>query len=133
MNKGLLIEKEIKEILDILIFNKENILNRICRIEDFISREQIIKLLDYITNLQEFYIDRTDKYQEILLKCFELKKKISFNEKSRRKMERSLMKQIETYKQRNKKAIDYIKSFEYYIPEDNKEDLLNILGGVPDE
>lgn len=30
---------------------------------------------------------------------------------------------------KNKEAIDYIKSFEYYIPEDDKPDLLNILGG----
>ena len=43
------------------------------------------------------------------------------------------MKQIETYKSRNEKAINYIKSFEYYIPEDNKEELLNILGGDPVE
>jgi len=44
---------EIKEILDILTFNKEDILNKICSVEDFVSREQIIKLLDYVTNLQE--------------------------------------------------------------------------------
>lgn len=45
--------QEIKEILDLLNFNKDTILNRTCRVEDFMSREQIIKLLDYITNLQQ--------------------------------------------------------------------------------
>lgn len=45
--------EEIKEILDLLNFNKDTILNRTCRVEDFMSREQIIKLLDYITNLQQ--------------------------------------------------------------------------------
>jgi ASC-1-like (ASCH) protein len=52
---------EIKEILDILTFNKEDILNKICSVEDFVSREQIIKLLDYITNLQQ-RIDKAVEY-----------------------------------------------------------------------
>lgn len=44
---------KIKEILDLLNFNRDTISNRICRVEDIMSREQIIELLDYITNLQE--------------------------------------------------------------------------------
>lgn len=35
----------------------------------------------------------------------------------------------ERFKNRIEKAVEYIKSFEYYIPEDNKEELLSILQG----
>lgn len=45
--------EEIKEILDLLNFNKDTISNGTCQLEDFMSREQIIKLLNYITNLQQ--------------------------------------------------------------------------------
>ena len=62
--------KEIKEILDLLNFNRDTISNGTCRVEDFASREQIIKLLDYITNLQQenerlnTIIDELEKYLE---------------------------------------------------------------------
>ena len=46
-------EDKIKEILDLLNFNRDTISNGTCRVEDFMSRDEIIKLLDYITNLQE--------------------------------------------------------------------------------
>ena len=65
-----------------------------------------------------------------------LKKKITFNEKSRRKMQQSLMEQIETYKSRNEKAIEYIKNHTenidrgtYYEDYVETYDLLNILEG----
>lgn len=80
---------EIKEILDIL---------KNCKDYDdevfLIKQHSATLLLDYITNLQE--------------ENKELKKKITFNEKSRRKMQQSLMEQIETYKSRNEKAINIL-------------------------
>lgn len=91
------------------------------------------QLLDNITNLQE--------------KNKELKKKITFNEKSRRKMQQSLMEQIEIYKSRNEKAIEYImtelitewdiKNDGYVsgsdLPVDAITPLLNILNGGDEE
>lgn len=44
---------EIKETLNLLNFNRDSISNGTCRVEDFMSREQVIKLLDYIINLQQ--------------------------------------------------------------------------------
>ena len=58
----------------------------------FMGRSMYDAIIDYITNLQE--------------ENKELKKKITFNEKSRRKMQQSLMEQIETYKQKNKEIYD---------------------------
>lgn len=79
---------EIKEILNELK-NEDNY------IEDYgfkykrIALDDVWYLLDYITNLQEENI--------------ELKKKIKFNEKSRRKMQQSLMTQLEDYKSKCEK------------------------------
>ena len=81
------------------------------------------EILDLITNLQE--------------KNKELKKKITFNEKTRRKMQQSLMEQIETYKSRNEKAIKCIKD-KYYKEEYERKGafankLMNILQGADKE
>ena len=107
---------KIKEILDILNFNKKYLLDKTCKIEDFISIRQIITLLDYITNLQEenknLHIQLEDKANE----------------------------QIKTmyleYKQRNEKAIQYInagKTFDFIdvgkVVNKIQNDLLNILQG----
>lgn len=75
-------------------------------------KERMI-MADYITNLQD--------------KNIELTKKIKFNEKSRRKMQQSLMIQLEDYKSRIEKAIEY---FEICLFEENINILYKILKGV---
>ena len=109
---------ETKEVLDF----KEN--------ADYkrLSCDEIAILRDYITNLDE--------------KNKELKKKITFNEKSRRKMQQSLMEQIEDYKSRIDKATAYIKNTCCIQPNeecnidlryDEVDYLLNILRGEGNE
>lgn len=72
--------EKIKEILDRLDFNEWEV--DLYKVP--ITWSELYDIRDYITNLQ--------KENE------RLKKKITFNEKSRRKMQQSLMEQIETYK-----------------------------------
>lgn len=58
----MLIDTEIKEILDYIS-------------DRVIEKEKWNKVKNYITNLQECYIAKVDKYQEMILKCCELKQK----------------------------------------------------------
>lgn len=115
---------EIKEILDnIKDYSEHEYLPPCCEL----TNEECKHLLDYITNL-----DKKNK---------ELKKKITFNEKSRRKMQQSLMEQIEDYKSRIGKAVEYINHLSkepnvfghYGIHNDCAKWLLNILNGRSDK
>lgn len=117
------------------------------------------KLENYITNLQKENEDLLYEINGYLEEKERLKKKITFNEKSRRKMQQSLMEQIETYKLRNEKAVENakekIKKYESYIHDlkngnypsstvrlerqelifriREQEDLINILEGGDEE
>ena len=95
---------EIKEIL-IKDFN-EILVKEFCTdwkekrlyIELLLNATPFTNLLNYITNLQE--------------ENKELKKKITFNEKSRRKMQQSLMEQIEQLKEENERLNNIINELE---------------------
>ena len=113
---------EIKEILELLNLNRVAISNGICRVKDFMSREQINKLLDYITNLQEE--NKTLKELNICVGC----------------------NNNPDYKSRNEKAIKYIRQhscivrtkdndfeLDLYLQGNNTEELLNILEGENNE
>ena len=87
---------DIKEILDLLNYNKEAILNRVCCIEDFISREQTLKLLDYTTNLQQ-------KCEELECDLEELT--FSYNQ---------LEKELREKKEQCNNLIEHINPYHYY-------------------
>ena len=88
---------DIKEIRDTINYLKSYVNERLLTYTKIDKHDRAIKtLLDYITNLQE--------------ENEELKKKITFNEKSRRKMQQSLMEQIEIYKSRIDKAVEKLNS-----------------------
>ena len=109
-------------------------IKRLIRILEYISKEESASaelsqdgcknLLNYITNLQKENEDLLYEINGYLEEKERLKKKITFNEKSRRKMQQSLMEQIETYKLRNEKAVEYIKEWWY---EKNTRDINRIV------
>lgn len=109
--------KEIKEILD-------KIKDGIGKFEEYdnnalLESDECEILLNYITNLQQ--------------ENKELKKKITFNEKSRRKMQQSLMEQIENYKSRIDKAIDKLYCWGETLQPQFQEEMLKILQEHKDE
>ena len=134
--------EEIEKILDLLNFNKDTILNGTCRVEDFMSRERIIKLLDYITNLQQenekLKLDVRyweNKWQNTRFANNKVKVLQDTIIKSANNTNKA-MEQTEIYKSRCKKAIEYIKSTYFYGMRSGKTliqkylcDLLNILNG----
>lgn len=65
-------EDEIKEILDILNKNKNEIRTYCYYPDDVLSCYDLIKVLDYITNLQKYYNDIVNKYEELLVKYSDL-------------------------------------------------------------
>ena len=109
-------------------------IKRLIRILEYISKEESASaelsqdgcknLLNYITNLQKENEDLLYEINGYLEEKERLKKKITFNEKSRRKMQQSLMEQIETYKLRNEKAVEFIKEWWY---EKNTRDINRIV------
>ena len=102
--------EEIKEILD-------DLKDKCKYIEDYgyqykrLSLEDTNLLLDYITNLQEELKSANDSITWWSNR---------FN---------AVQRDYEDYKSRIDKAIEYIKEFEYYIPEDDVPKLLNIMQG----
>ena len=86
---------------------------------DIITQEGMNILWNYITNLQEENENKDNKIlelqQELLNKKLNIKD-IEYKEKM-------------IYKSRNEKAIEHIKGFISYIPEDNKQELIDILKG----
>lgn len=130
--------EEIKEIL-IKDFN-EILVKEFCTdwkekrlyIELLVNSTPFSNLLNYITNLQKENVELKDtiKKDNHLLGC-------NFSKKDKYKQERDI------YKQRNEKAIEYIKShkpsdigicgnnkkYYYTLNEDSVDNLLNILEG----
>lgn len=124
--------EEIKEILDLLNFNKDTISNGTCRVEDFMSREQIIKLLDYITNLQQenkeySMIFDTFSKRPYAHKYLEEKKKELNNNKIICLDSEMVYKDYYDYKSRCEKAIKYINNNKLYDFDYDKEELFEIV------
>ena len=85
--------------------------------------EKAEELIDYINNLQEETNKLTAESTEWESKFYDLQEKCE----NYRKLKERYQIEKELYKSRNEKAIEYIKNFNYYIPEDNKEELIKIL------
>lgn len=88
-----------------------------------IDKKQTKILLNYITNLQQYYNDNVNKYEELLVKYSDLQK-----EKEELKIKISAREEVcEDYKQRCEEAIEYIeeKGRLKYAP----QELINILQG----
>lgn len=120
---------EIKEITDDLIKNRDKLVRGFYFPEDLLGTLDLIKLIDYITNLQQENETKTTKLNAI--------RKYLLNEIERLRNEikkiseqhiYTLDKLIET-QTRIEKTIEYIKSNYIDNPIEFKEDLLNILNG----
>lgn len=124
---------EIKEIVDDLIKSRDKLVRGFYFPEDLLGTLDLIKLIDYITNLQQENETKTTKLNAI--------RKYLLNEIERLRNEikkiseqhiYTLDKLIET-QTRIEKTIEYIKSNYIDNPIEFKEDLLNILNGGDDQ
>lgn len=98
-----------------------------------LEKKESKQLLDYITNLQEYYNDNTNKYEELLVKYSDLQEN---NQAMQEEMART-WKIADDYKSRIDKAIEWIDydNMENYFecPKKEMKDLLNILQGEDKE
>lgn len=80
------------------------------------------KRLEEIKMLNELYENTKNQLDKLLVQKKDLQYQIDY-----------LMFSAKSKQQRINKAIDYINTFDYYIPEDNVSELLNILKGSDNE
>lgn len=74
-------------------------------------REYINDLQDKLVKMSNLYFKMSERYEKLFNHyCLDIKRISKVN-----------------------KAIEYVESFEYYIPEDNKEELIKILKGEDNE
>lgn len=111
---------EIKEILDNLIRYKNEGNQMKWSPEDILTIEDVWLLLDYITNLEQYYNDNVNKYEELLVKYSTLNSWYN-SSKSRIDEAIKLLKQAGSYDEETKTFCDDVWK---ELPK-----LLNILTG----
>lgn len=110
------------------------------KIKAYYIGNDIDEILDYITNLQKYYNDNLNKYEELLVKYSNLQKEneiLKENAIHNDKVVDEAKWNEMLYKSRNEKAREYIKNKQELnkmfgtitLSKDSQNELLNILGG----